>query len=74
LWAVDKRQPDQAQARWASVTETRDRVLLDLEKARAAGLIGSSLQAEIILRANAADIDALAAFGEELKYLLIVSK
>jgi len=74
LWAVDQRQPEQAQVRWASVIETRDRVLLDLEKARAAGLIGSSLQAEIVLRANATALAALAAFGEELKYLFIVSK
>ena len=32
------------------------------------------MQAEIIVRANATDIAALAAFGEELKYLFIVSK
>jgi isoleucyl-tRNA synthetase len=74
LWAVDGREPPEAQIRWDAVTSTRDRVLIDLEASRAAGSIGSSLQAEIIIRANATDFAALAAFGEELKYLFIVSK
>jgi isoleucyl-tRNA synthetase len=63
-----------ALARWGTLVDTRDHVNRRLEEVRSRGLIGSSLQAEVTLQANAATIDALREFGDDLKFLLIVSK
>jgi isoleucyl-tRNA synthetase len=45
----------------------------EIEALRAAGKVGSSLQAEVDLHANAADYDALASLGDELRFLMITS-
>ena len=74
LWAVDGRSATEALARWGSVRNLRDRVNRELEDKRSAGVIGSSLQAELSIRAKASEKAALDAFGDELKYLFIVSK
>jgi isoleucyl-tRNA synthetase len=45
-----------------------------LEESRAAGAIGSSLQAEVDVAAGAADRELLASLGDDLKYVLITSR
>jgi isoleucyl-tRNA synthetase len=59
--------------KWQRLRELRDPVRKSIEELRAAGKIGSSLQAEADLYADGADHEALASLGEELKYLLLTS-
>ncbi|MFC0679076.1 isoleucine--tRNA ligase [Lysobacter korlensis] len=49
----------------------REQVSRVLEPMRAAGEIGAALEAEIALRASAADQDWLASFADELRFLFI---
>jgi hypothetical protein len=51
----------------------RSDVTKALEEARVANLIGSSLQAEVEIRASGARYDALASLGDDLKFVLITS-
>jgi isoleucyl-tRNA synthetase len=51
----------------------RAEVLRKLEEVRAAGSIGSSLQAEVVLALHGAQHDALASLGDDLRFVLIVS-
>ncbi|WP_433645217.1 isoleucine--tRNA ligase [Candidatus Profftella armatura] len=51
----------------------RSKVMQKLEKIRSTGIIGSSLQAEIILKINKLDFEILNEFGEELKFFLLTS-
>lgn len=44
-----------------------------LEEARTANRIGSSLQAQVEVRASGARYDALASLGDDLKFVLITS-
>jgi isoleucyl-tRNA synthetase len=60
-------------ARWARVRAVRDAVNKAIEDVRAAGGLGSSLQAEVDLTANAEDHAAMASLGEDLKFVLITS-
>jgi isoleucyl-tRNA synthetase len=60
-------------AKWARLRELRDPVRKSIEDLRAAGKIGSSLQAEVELGADGADYEALASLGYELKYVLLTS-
>jgi isoleucyl-tRNA synthetase len=60
-------------AKWRRLRELRDPVRKEIEALRAAGKVGASLQAEVDLSADAADYDALASLGDELKFLLITS-
>jgi isoleucyl-tRNA synthetase len=64
----------EARTRWAAARNLRDHVNRVIEEQRAAGVIGSSLQAEVTIRANAEQKSILDALGDELKYVLIVSK
>jgi isoleucyl-tRNA synthetase len=61
-------------ARWQQVLEVRAEVSKVLEDVRTQGGIGSSLQAEVEIRASGAKHDALAALGEDLRFVLICSK
>jgi isoleucyl-tRNA synthetase len=61
-------------ARWQAIRAVRADVARTLEELRSAGKIGSSLQAEVSLRADAAGYDLLASLGEDLKFVLICSK
>ncbi|MCL4185473.1 MAG: isoleucine--tRNA ligase, partial [Burkholderiaceae bacterium] len=45
-----------------------------LEEARSAGAIGSSLQAEVVVRASGEAYDALASLGDDLRFVLITSQ
>ncbi len=71
--------PEQAEesalaTRWQAIRTVRADVARTLEELRSAGKIGSSLQAEVSLRADAASYDVLASLGDDLKFVLICSK
>jgi isoleucyl-tRNA synthetase len=69
-------QPDEAQllAKWKRLREIRAAVTKALEESRAAGTIGSSLQAEVVVGAGPADRQLLESLGDDLKFVLITSK
>jgi isoleucyl-tRNA synthetase len=60
-------------AKWQRLRQLRDPVRKEIEALRAAGQVGSSLQANVEFHATGADYDALASLGDELKFLLITS-
>jgi isoleucyl-tRNA synthetase len=60
-------------SKWNRLRELRTPVRKDIEDLRAAGKVGSSLQAEVELHANGQDYELLSSLGEELKYLLLTS-
>jgi isoleucyl-tRNA synthetase len=60
--------------RWQAIRALRADVARTLEELRSAGKIGSSLQAEVSLRADPASYDLLASLGDDLKFVLICSK
>ena len=60
-------------ARWSRLRELRDRVNKEIEALRAAGGVGSSLQAEVTITAEAPDHALLASLGEDLKFVFITS-
>jgi isoleucyl-tRNA synthetase len=59
--------------RWARLRELRAPVRKNIEDLRAAGKVGSSLQAEVELRAAGSDYELLASLGEDLKFVLLTS-
>jgi isoleucyl-tRNA synthetase len=60
-------------ARWGQIREARAEVQKVLEELRAAGRIGSSLQADVVIRATAGRFDALASVGDDLRFVMITS-
>jgi len=60
-------------ARWALVRAARADVTKALEAQREAGKIGSALQAAVEIRCAGEKFDALAALGDDLKFVLICS-
>ncbi|HEY1609103.1 MAG TPA: isoleucine--tRNA ligase [Paraburkholderia sp.] len=60
-------------AKWTLLREVRGNVTKALEEARVANQIGSSLQAEVRIRASGARHDALVSLGDDLKFVLITS-
>ena len=61
-------------SRWASIREVRGEVQKHLEALREAGRIGSSLQAEVLIKAAAEKHALLAELGDDLRFVLITSK
>jgi isoleucyl-tRNA synthetase len=61
-------------ARWETLYSVRDEVLRALEEARVRKLIGSSLEARVLLEASRETYEALQSQREELRYLFIVSQ
>jgi isoleucyl-tRNA synthetase len=59
--------------KWTLLRELRGEVTKALEDARVENRIGSSLQAEVEIRAAGARHDALASLGDDLKFVLITS-
>jgi len=60
--------------RWDRLRELRSQVQKDLEEMRAAGRIGSSLQAEVTISAAAGDAAALLrSLGDDLRFVLLTS-
>ena len=60
--------------RWQRIREVRAEVSKVLEELRVAGKIGSSLQAEVEIRAAGEKHDLLASLGDDLRLVLICSK
>jgi isoleucyl-tRNA synthetase len=78
-WHDLPEQPDEVehrlQMRWELIRSVRAKVLKEMETQRAAGAIGSSLQAEIEIHAKAEDIRAvLDSLGDDLRFVLITSQ
>ncbi|WP_018990891.1 isoleucine--tRNA ligase [Aromatoleum toluclasticum] len=61
-------------ARWTLIREERAKVQKVLEGLRTESRIGSSLQAEVVVRASGAKHDALASLGDDLRFVLITSR
>ena len=59
--------------RWDRLRALRSPVRKEIEALRAAGKVGSSLQAEAEIGAQGADFDLLAGLGEELRFVLLTS-
>ena len=71
--------PEQAEesvlvTRWQQIREVRAEVSKVLEDLRVAGQIGSSLQAEVEIRASGVKRELLVALGNDLRLVLICSK
>jgi isoleucyl-tRNA synthetase len=60
-------------ARWKRIREIRAAVQKKLEDVRAAGLIGSSLQAEVVVAVAGDDLALLRSLGDDLKFVFITS-
>lgn len=60
-------------AKWAQIRDFRVLVLKELENKRVNGVIGSSLQADLLINANAELYPALASLGDDLKFTYMVS-
>ena len=60
--------------RWEKLFAIRDEVLKSLETARNEKLIGSSLDAKIVLSAMGAQLDLLQKYADELRFIFIVSQ
>ncbi len=60
--------------RWQQIREVRAEVSKVLEELRVAGKIGSSLQAEVEIRASGAKYELLTSLGNDLRLVLICSK
>ena len=67
--------PDEALlARWNRIREIRDVANKCIEEVRAQGKVGSSLQTNLTLRANAKDLALLQSLGDDLKFVFITSR
>jgi len=60
-------------ARWKRIREIRAEVVKQLEQSRAAGLIGSSLQANVSLLMPEPDLGLMRSLGDDLKFVFITS-
>ena len=60
-------------AKWSRIREIRDAVNKEIEALRAAGQVGSSLQARVTLTAGPEDHALLASLGDDLKFVFITS-
>ncbi|WP_439519875.1 isoleucine--tRNA ligase [Hydrogenophaga sp.] len=68
-------EPDQALLdKWERLHQLRDLANKEIEKRREAGEVGSSLQAELTIRAPSDQLAELASLGEDLKFVFITSK
>jgi isoleucyl-tRNA synthetase len=59
--------------KWNRLRELRAPARKQIEELRAAGQVGSSLQAEAEFYADGADYEALASLGDELRFVLLTS-
>ena len=67
--------PDEALlAKWARIREIRDQANRQIEELRAAGQVGSSLQATLRIAAGPADHALLASLGGDLRFVTITSQ
>jgi isoleucyl-tRNA synthetase len=61
-------------ARWTAIRAVRADVQKEIEAVRAAGQVGSSLQAEVEIRAAGDNFELLTSLGDDLRFVLICSK
>jgi isoleucyl-tRNA synthetase len=66
--------PDPIDARWDIVRTVRADATKEIENLREAGKLGSSLQAELTLHLHGERYEALAALGDDLRFVTITSK
>ncbi|HIE35696.1 MAG TPA: hypothetical protein EYP89_00460 [Candidatus Omnitrophica bacterium] len=59
--------------KWKRILKLRDLVLKEMERKREEGLIGSSLEAEVILKFNENDFSFYQSYQDALREVLIVS-
>jgi isoleucyl-tRNA synthetase len=71
-WRFDTPDPALLE-RWARIRAIRDLANKEIETVRAAGQVGSSLQATLTLHAPPDDAALLASLGDALKFVLITS-
>lgn len=64
---------DKISNRWQRVLDVRVQVLKELENHRTQGKIGSSLQANLVLKVDAEMFDTLSVLGMDLKFAYMVS-
>lgn len=60
-------------AKWSRIREIRDVANKEIEAVRTEGKVGSSLQANLHITANAADHALLASLGDDLRFVTITS-
>lgn len=60
-------------ARWEIIRDTRARAMKVLEDLRSEGRLGSSLQAELVLKLAGERHAALASLGDDLRFVMITS-
>ena len=65
---------DVLQQRWGRLREIREQVNRELEVLRSAGGIGSSLQAELTLKASGDDLALLLSLEDDLRFVLMTSQ
>ncbi len=59
--------------KWRFIRQVRDLVNKEIENLRVEGRIGSSLQANVSITANATDFEVLASLGDDLRFVTITS-
>src|SRR5438309_179899 len=74
-WHALPRPKDGAQLlpKWERLRELRNPVRKKIEELRAAGQVGSSLQAEVDFHADGGDYELLRSLGEDLKFVMLTS-
>jgi len=65
---------DELLAKWARIRAIRDVANKEIEAVRGSGRLGSSLQAELTIGADAADHALLASLGDDLRFVTITSQ
>jgi isoleucyl-tRNA synthetase len=75
VWHEPPKQADEEGliARWSRLRELRGLATKRIEELRAAGQVGSSLQANLTFLADGADYDLLAGLGDDLRFVTITS-
>jgi isoleucyl-tRNA synthetase len=61
-------------SKWHAVQHVREIANKEIENKRTEGLVGASLQAELVIHCDGAAYDALASLGDDLKFVFITSK
>jgi isoleucyl-tRNA synthetase len=72
---VARGEPDEdLAARWERLFALRERVMVKLEEARNSKLIGSSLEATVVIKPRLEDEETFNYFRDQLRYIFIVSE
>lgn len=71
---INEKAEAQIVKKWAAVREAREAVTAAIEPLRSDKTVGSSLQAEVVIRAPEELAGYLKALGDELRFALLVSK